>query len=125
MPLGPGDRVEYRAPGLRHRDLQRLRRGHFAVEARIDLHGMTVTRAATALATFLADAQRHDRRCVLVIHGKGYGAAGGHAVLKGHVARWLESRDEVLGLCSALPADGGTGAVYVLLRHNQSEPGSA
>ncbi|NIW87182.1 MAG: DNA mismatch repair protein MutS, partial [Gammaproteobacteria bacterium] len=55
-------------------------------------------------------------RCVRVVHGKGHGSLHKLPVLKTKVQGWLRQRDEVLAFCSARPVDGGTGAVYVLLK---------
>jgi DNA-nicking Smr family endonuclease len=103
-------------PGLQQRVLRQLRRGQIAIEAELDLHGHTVPEAREALSLFLRNAQSAGKRCVRVIHGKGLGAAGKLPVLKVKVNSWLRQRGSVLAFCSARPQDGGTGAVYVLLR---------
>ena len=72
---------------------------------------------ATALAGFLAECNQRNRRCVRVITGKGFGSRSTTPVLKAQVDRWLRLRAEVLAFCSTIARDGGTGAVYVLLRH--------
>jgi DNA-nicking Smr family endonuclease len=59
-----------------------------------------------------------DKRCVRIIHGKGKSSEGKLPVLKGKVNSWLRQRDEVIAFCSARPSDGGTGAVYVLLKRS-------
>ena len=112
-----GEELVYLKPGLQSRLLQRLRRGHFAVNAELDLHGMNVAEARDALADFLRACALRDHRCVRIVHGKGRGSRHGRPVIKGKVDRWLRLRDEVVAFCSARPVDGGTGAVYVLLRH--------
>lgn len=108
--------LSYVAAGVQKRIAKRLRRGSIPVEAVLDLHGMTVAVARAEFARFLADAQARDMRCVRIIHGKGYRSGPGGPVLKRAVARWLGNRREVLAYTSARPVDGGTGAVYVLLR---------
>jgi DNA-nicking Smr family endonuclease len=111
-----GDELMFARPGLQHGVLRKLRRGQFTIGAELDLHGMTVAQARPTLAQFLHDChQRHDR-CVRIIHGKGYGSQQKLPVLKAKVNIWLQQRDEVLAFCSARLADGGTGAVYVLLK---------
>ena len=112
-----GEELVYLKPGQQTRLLQRLRRGHFAVSAELDLHGLTVSEARDTLAEFLRECALRNQRCVRVIHGKGRGSRHGRPVIKGKVDRWLRLRDEVVAFCSARPVDGGTGAVYVLLRH--------
>ena len=102
-------------PGLQHRLLNRLRRGQLAVGAVLDLHGMTVNQARQSLGRFLQRSRARRIRVVLVIHGKGYSAKMRGGVLKSQVNGWLRQHHEVLAFCSAQPADGGTGAVYVLL----------
>jgi len=116
--IGPGDVLHYAAPGVRRSELRRLRRGQIGCQGELDLHGHDVERARAALAAFLAEARERRLRCVRVIHGKGLsrGGAGGGAVLKSHLDRWLRLRPEVAAFCSARPAEGGTGALYVLLR---------
>ena len=96
--------------------LRKLRRGQFAVEARLDLHGMTVSVAKEALADFVRDCRKTRRRCVLIIHGKGNGSPQGQPILKGRLSIWLQQRGDILAFCSARLIDGGTGAVYVLLK---------
>jgi DNA-nicking Smr family endonuclease len=114
--LETGEELLYVRDGLPYALLRRLRRGQFSVCTELDLHGMTVDEARTALGAFLTDARRASRRCVRVIHGKGNRSPLGQPVLKQKVNRWLRQRDEVLAFCSARPVDGGTGAVYVLLK---------
>lgn len=96
--------------------LRKLRRGQFAVEAQLDLHGMTVPVAKEALANFVRECRKTRRRCVLIIHGKGNGSLQKQPVLKGKLSTWLQQRGDILAFCSARPMDGGTGAVYVLLK---------
>ena len=114
--VGPGDVLSFARAGVRRRDMERLRRGRFRIEADLDLHGRIVADAVTALDDFLADSRRRGRRCVRIVHGKGFGSRNGLPIMKSHVDRWLRSRSEVLAFCSATPPDGGTGALYVLLR---------
>ncbi len=107
------------APGLDKRTLIKLRRGQFRIESRIDLHHCTQEQAHRALNAFLAASHAAGRRCVLVITGKGLKADGTMGVLRHGVPHWLNlppNRDRVLAFCHAIPADGGEGALYVLLR---------
>lgn len=111
-----GEELTYVRPGLQHRLLRKLRRGQFSIGAELDLHGMTAHAAHEALAGFLRECRARDLRGVRIIHGKGLRSRHGRPVLKGKLDRWLRQRDEVVAFCSARPVDGGTGAVYVLLK---------
>jgi len=111
-----GEELLFARPGLQHSVLRKLRRGHYAVEAHLDLHGQTVAQAREQVARFLRDARGLGKRCVRIVHGKGKSSTGKLPVLKGKVNSWLRQRDEVLAFSSCPPTDGGTGAVYVLLR---------
>ena len=97
---------------------RRLRRGEYPQEARLDLHGCTVDEARTLLTGFLARARQRGARCVLVVHGKGFRSPGHAPVLKPRVAYWLAHAPEVTAYVSAQPVDGGTGALYVLLKRS-------
>jgi DNA-nicking Smr family endonuclease len=108
------------APGLDRRSAERLKRGQLRPEARLDLHGMTQEEAHRALEGFLTSAQESGKRAVLVITGKGSG--GGRGVLRDAVPRWLgeaPNRGRVLATATAQPKDGGSGALYVLLRRRR------
>ena len=106
----------FNRPGVQNKVMRKFRRGQIRVEDELDLHGMRVHEAASALATFLAESSSRGLRCVRVIHRKGFGSGGGRSVLKENVSRWLRLREDVVAFSSAQPADGGTGAVYVLLK---------
>jgi DNA-nicking Smr family endonuclease len=115
---GPADApefLEFARPGVQRRLFDDLRRGLIPPEATLDLHGMRTAEARLALARFLAQSLLRQRRCVRLIHGKGFGTAGQPPVLKRRVNHWLPQRPEVLAFCSAPRWDGGTGAAYVLL----------
>lgn len=114
--LETGEELLFARGGLQHNVLRKLRRGHYAIGAELDLHGLTAAEARERLAAFLVACRNRDIRCVRVIHGKGNGSLQRRPVLKGKVNHWLQQRDEVLAFCSARPMDGGTGAVYVLLK---------
>jgi DNA-nicking Smr family endonuclease len=103
-------------PGLQQKQVRRLRRGQMPIAAEADLHGMRIHEAQRLLEDFLRDCRAGGLRCVRVIHGKGLRSSGGHAVLKWEVDRLLRGHEAVMAFCSAQPRDGGTGAVYVLLR---------
>lgn len=112
-----GEELQFVRPGIQHRTFRKLRQGHFNTESELDLHGMTVEMARITLARYLLECQERDCRCIRIIHGKGLSSATHRGpVLKNMVNKWLRQRQEVLAFCSALPRDGGTGAVYVLLK---------
>ncbi len=112
----PSEYLEFALPDLPWRTRQQLKRGALAWEAGLDLHGYTLEEARAELEGFLRDATAVGQRCVLVVHGKAWGAISNYPVIKSHVNAWLREWPEVLAFCSATDADGGTGAVYVLLR---------
>lgn len=111
-----GDDLWHRREGVQLATMRKLRRGHYRCQAELDLHGMVVDVARHCLAVFLREALDSGYRCVRIVHGKGLRSGSRGPVLKIKVAGWLRQRDEVLAYCSARENDGGTGAVYVLLR---------
>jgi len=111
-----GDTLAYRAPGVQDGVARKLRRGHYRIERELDLHGLNRSLAQEAVTGFLARCQDQDLRCVRIIHGKGNGSPNSGPVIKSLLDSWLRRRRDVLAFCSARPVDGGTGAVYVLLR---------
>ena len=102
--------------GLSADVLKKLRRGHWAVQGEIDLHGHTIDEAHDALSDFIVEARQRGYRCVRAIHGKGLTSPNREPVLKGRVRKWLAHWDEVLAYCEAPPHAGGGGAVLILLR---------
>ena len=111
-----GDDLLYCRHGLSQPLLRKLRRGQIAVQDQLDLHGMRTEEARLAVSHFLQNAIARDLRCVRIVHGKGNGSRDMRPVLKPRLAGWLVKRDEVLAYCSAPTHDGGTGAIYVLLK---------
>ncbi|ANO51095.1 Smr/MutS family protein [Woeseia oceani] len=112
-----GERLQFRRPEVGQRTLRRLARGSYSIQAEIDLHGMTAAYAESALHAFIRDSVQNNLRCVRIVHGKGHGSGLGGPVLKVKVNHWLRRWRDVLAFASARQVDGGTGAVYVLLRH--------
>lgn len=110
-----GDGLWYAKPGVQDATVRKLRRGQYSVGAELDLHGLRSDAARVALVEFLQSAHQRHLRCVRVIHGKGYRSGPQGPVLKQKLNGWLRQRNDVIAFCSARPADGGTGAVYVLL----------
>jgi DNA-nicking Smr family endonuclease len=111
------DYLLYTRPGVQHRVVGQLQRGEIAIGLELDLHGLTTEQAHHCLREFLAECRDRRVRCARIIHGKGYRSGERQPVLKCKVNYWLRLRREVLAFCSAPRRDGGTGAVYVLLRN--------
>ena len=114
--LETGEEASFVREGISRQLLRKLRRGHWVVQDELDLHGMTRAEAREAVAGFLRESVRRARRCVRIVHGKGLGSKNREPVLKAKVRVWLAQRDEVLAYCQAPAAQGGSGAVLVLLR---------
>ena len=101
-----------------HLIIKRLHRGDFAIQAHVDLHGLSVQAAEHAVAAFLKESVQTGKRGVLIVHGRGLSSPG-KPVLKSRVIGWLTRgfwRKWVMAYASARSCDGGTGATYVLLR---------
>ena len=109
------EHLSFRRPGIGADVTAKLRRGHWAVQGQIDLHGLRVHEARDALSAFVRDAMRTGLRCVRVVHGKGLGSPGKAPVLKAKVHGWLIQKKEVLAYVQARPLEGGAGALMVLL----------
>ena len=110
-----GEEISYLKPGQPTRLLQQLRRGRYSVRAEIDLHEMSAAVAREAIGQFLDDCRRHHELCVRIVHGKGLRSQARGPVLKQLTDTLLRRRADVLAFASARPAQGGTGAVLVLL----------
>ncbi len=111
--------LSYARTGVQQSIMRKLRRGQYAIEAELDMHGMTVAIAKPVLAKFLYQAQVSSKRCVKIIHGKGYRSRNQQPVLKTRINHWLRRSDAVVAFNSARQIDGGTGAVYVLLKQKR------
>jgi DNA-nicking Smr family endonuclease len=114
--LSTGDELSFRRPHVPESVLTKLRRGEFAVDAEIDLHGMNAAEAKAALREFVGVAIERHMSCVRVIHGKGRRSGPRGPVLKNIVSHWLQRANDVVAFGSARAVDGGSGATYVLLR---------
>lgn len=110
-----GDGLRFRRPHVGERTLRKLARGHYRIEAELDLHGYTVREAKRVLREFMADCEHEGWRCVRIIHGKGRGSGHRGPRIKMSVDAWLRQWDRVAAFVSARQVDGGSGAVYVLL----------
>jgi DNA-nicking Smr family endonuclease len=113
--LAPGDVLSYRSEDVPATLFQKLKRGRFSAQEELDLHGANMAQAESLLRQFLADARGAGLGCVRIIHGKGRRDEGELPVLKNLVDRMLRQRADILAFHSAPPAQGGTGAVLVLL----------
>jgi DNA-nicking Smr family endonuclease len=113
--LSPEDALFFQRPGIQHTEMKKLRRGLFAIEAELDLHGHTKESAFSLLTRFMSNCLAQQYRCVRVIHGKGREKL---AILKTEVNRWLQQLPAVQAFCSAPANAGGTGAVIILLKRS-------
>ena len=109
------EHLSFRRPGIGPDVTRKLRRGDWKIQREIDLHGLRTDDARNALAQFIRKAHREGLRCVRVVHGKGHGSPGKTPVLKNRVHSWLVQKKEVLAFVQARPADGGAGALVLLL----------
>jgi len=113
--IAGGEELVFHRPGVQQAVLRKLRRGHYRVQAEIDLHGLTVAEAKLELREFITGALERQLRCVRIIHGKGLRSGHRGPVLKGAVSTVLRRMGVVVAYVSARQVDGGTGAIYVLL----------
>ena len=114
--LDVDDQMSFRRPGIGLDVTRKLRSGYWSIQRQLDLHGLRSDEAREALGQFVRLSHRTGLRCVRVIHGKGLGSPGKMPVLKAKVQRWLVQKKEVLAFVQARPADGGAGALVVLLQ---------
>ncbi len=108
--------LEFMRPGIQKSYLKQIRNGKIQPEDHLDLHGLFRDDARLTLLDFLDHAQVQSFKLVRIVHGKGYNSSNNQPVLKAMVNKWLQSIPEVLAFVSAQPKDGGTGALYVLLK---------
>ncbi len=109
------DGLSFRRPEVGPEVVTRLRRGHWAIQAELDLHGLRRDEARDTLAAFVRNSKRRGLRCLRVVHGKGHGSPGREPVLKGKAQRWLAQCAEVIAFAQAAGPQGGAGALIVLL----------
>jgi DNA-nicking Smr family endonuclease len=117
--LDTDESLSFARDGVGHDTLRKLRRGHWVIQRELDLHGLRTDQAREALGEFLREVRRRGLRCVRIIHGKGLGSVNREPVLKNKVRNWLIQKDEVLAFCQATPAEGGSGALIVLLKSQE------
>jgi DNA-nicking Smr family endonuclease len=113
--LDTDDTLSFRRPGVGPEVTRKLRKGDWAIQREIDLHGLRSDEARLALTTFIREAHKYGIRCVRVVHGKGLGSPGKTPVLKSKVHSWLVQKNQVMAFVQAKPAEGGAGALVVLL----------
>ncbi len=123
MPILPADSdmqpdavLSFQRGGVRTQVMRRLRRGLYPADDQLDLHGLTQIDAREHLAHFIEASRHAGLRCVRIIHGKGYRSGARGPILKTAVDAWLRRHLDVMAFASAKAIDGGTGALYVLLR---------
>ena len=119
--LDPYYVLEFKREGVQNGVFRRLKQGKYAIEARLDLHKMTVEQARLQVFEFIREAMKADLRTIMIVHGRGHHSESTGAVLKSYVNRWLPEMDEVQGFCSAQPQHGGAGAVYIMLRKSEKK----
>ncbi|MGB2817620.1 MAG: Smr/MutS family protein [Burkholderiaceae bacterium] len=120
--LHTDDELSFRRPGVGPDVLRKLRRGDWVIQDEIDLHGCRTDEARELLGSFLREAVKRGVRCLRIVHGKGLGSRDRQPVLKGKTRVWLAQRDEVIAFCQARPAEGGSGALVVLLKPAAARP---
>jgi DNA-nicking Smr family endonuclease len=110
-----GDELKFLRSGFSSRLLKKLRRGDYAIQDELDLHGLVVSDAKQETHGFVNQCARDNLRAIRIVHGKGRNSAGRRPVLKNMLIGWLSKNQHVIGVVSTPANDGGTGAVYVLL----------
>jgi DNA-nicking Smr family endonuclease len=108
--------ASFSAHGVDPREIRKLKRGEYVPADRYDLHGLTANAASAVVKQFLDTSRRNGHRCVCIVHGRGLRSPGGVAVLKTRVRALLRAHTAVLAFADAPRSDGGSGAVYLLLR---------
>ncbi|WP_313515842.1 Smr/MutS family protein [Pseudomonas sp.] len=119
--VGAEDELYWARDGVQEGQMRKLKAGQIEFEGSLDLHGMRVEQAREILWEFLAEAAKHEVRCVRVTHGKAARVDGKRPMIKSHVNTWLRQHPQVLGFASCTPRHGGTGAIYLLLKRTMME----
>ena len=108
--------IDFAANGVDRREIRKLKKGEYIVRDRRDLHGMTAAEALASVRPFIENSRHAPHRCVCIIHGRGLHSDGNQPILKTRVREYLRTHRSVLAYADAPVSDGGSGAVYVLLR---------
>lgn len=114
------DKVFYAQEGVSQKQLALLKKGQFSWQAHLDLHGHTLAQADDLLDDFIAHCYEEEQRYVMIVHGKGARSQDDKPLIKNLVVQRLEQHKNIIAFCSALPKDGGTGALYVLLKRHKT-----
>jgi len=114
--VDPTETLSFCRTGIQKSVFRRLRSGSYRISDELDLHGLTIKQAKKILVYYLQESIQFEGCCVRIIHGKGHRSSNNKPVLKTHVNHWLQEHERVLAFHSTKPKDGGTGAVYVLLK---------
>jgi DNA-nicking Smr family endonuclease len=114
--LDTDEALSFRRPGIGMDVIHKLRKGDWSVQKQLDLHNLRTEEARDALSMFIRENYKNGIRCVRVVHGKGLGSPGKVSVLKPKVQSWLIQKNQVLAFVQATPAQGGAGALVVLLQ---------
>ncbi len=114
--LDTGEHLAYTRSGVQNAVLRKLRSGGYSLQSELDLHGLSRDQARAEIVKFIQQCRERGKYCVRIIHGKGRKNTFNAPVLKPAVNHWLQQHKWVMAFCSAPSHDGGTGAVYVLLR---------
>lgn len=117
--ISPNEALFFSRSGVQPKMLSKLKHGQYPINHTIDLHGMTIEQAGGQLHECINTAIAEQWRTLLLIHGRGKGSLANKPVIKQHVNRWLRDTPEVLAFCSAMQRDGGTGALYILLKRQR------
>lgn len=108
--------IFFARPGLQQKTQKQLRQGKISIDDHLDLHGLSIEEARQTLLEFIDFAQKQQIRCIRLVHGKGYRSDTDKPVLKNKVNNWLRQHPGILAFSSTQPRDGGTGAVYILIK---------
>jgi DNA-nicking Smr family endonuclease len=119
--LDTDEALSFRRPGIGVDVVRKLRKGEWSVQKQLDLHNLRTEEARDALGQFIRESYKAGIRCVRVVHGKGLGSPGKVSVLKPKVQSWLIQKNQVLAFVQATPAQGGAGALVVLLQGGASK----
>ncbi len=114
--LAIGDADSFLRPGLPRNVMRDLRRGRWSIQNHTDLHGLNRHEAHEEVGRFLAESLNDGKRCIRIVHGRGYGSPGREGILRRLVKGWLAHSKDVLAFCHAPSSDGGEGALWVLLK---------
>jgi DNA-nicking Smr family endonuclease len=120
--LDTDEALSFRRPGIGVDVVRKLRKGEWSVQKQLDLHNLRTEEARDALGQFIRECYKNGIRCVRVVHGKGLGSPGKVSVLKPKVQSWLIQKNQVLAFVQATPAQGGAGALVVLLQGGAAKP---